>query len=196
MPRAFLTVFLAGLLSASPALSCAMFSPMKLEDIFLADAVVRGGIRSCEIVSDGYARFELGVGEVVAAAPGIEIVAGSRLAVTWVNSAFYLPDKLDDNYGRYLVALIAPGSAQPPLRGPSAFIAGPPEPGTYTILQAHCSDAFLFPADDLIAIALLQVLQTDRDQKRELQILSEFLFKNGASGVVKRKIFEAAHPRP
>ena len=153
-------------------------------------------IRSCEIVSDGYARFELGVGEVVAAAPGIEIVAGSRLAVTWVNSAFYLPDKLDDNYGRYLVALIAPGSDQPPLRGPSAFITGPPEPGTYTILQAHCSDAFLFPADDLIAIALLQVLQTDRDQKRELQILSEFLFKNGASGVVKRKIFEAAHPRP
>ncbi len=56
--------------------------------------------------------------------------------------------------------------------------------------------AFLFPADDLIAIALLQVLQTDRDQKRELQILSEFLFKNGASGVVKRKIFEATHPRP
>ena len=67
-----------------------------------------------------YARFDVQVKEVLVGR------APNRLSVTWDNSTFGEPEQMAA--GPYLIALRRPGSASPPLRGPSATIFPTPDP--------------------------------------------------------------------
>jgi hypothetical protein len=199
-------------LSASNSLACVVSAEMDFRDVLLADVVVIGDITSYEIVDPDpdpdrgplkdYARFDVYVFEVLYPLGAGRIVPptwtnperetlrnGRRLTVTWDNSTFGEPENLPSlgNPG-YLIALRDPASKLPPLRSGSAFIAATPEPEHYTVLQAPCSVAFIFEMDSLIAIALRQLLLTDRDKDAEWEVLSEFLFENGAVGMVDRKL--------
>jgi hypothetical protein len=187
-----------------------MAAEMDYRDILLADLVVVGDIRGYEIVDPdpdpnrgdllNYARFTVRIREVLLAKTddalplpkdegGRAIQPRSRITVTWDNSTFGEPAALpDDEHEGYLIALRRPSSPLPPQRLGSAFVAQTPEPEHFTILQAPCAGPFLFRMDSLVAIALRQLLTTDRDREAEWAVLSDFLFKNGAVGIVDRKL--------
>jgi hypothetical protein len=201
-------------LSATTAFACIVSAEMDFRDILLADAVVVGDIVSYEIVDPdpdpdlnrgsllNYARFEVYVREVILPKGAGRVVPPARsdpedgkwvqgrlITVTWDNSTFGEPEDLEDvGYPGYLIALRDPTSDLPPLRSGSAFIAATPEPEHYTVLQAPCSGAFIFERDSMIAIALRQLLTTDRDKDAEWEVLSEFLFDNGAMWIDDRKL--------
>lgn len=154
--------------TALPAAShaCSIYVQPKLEDVSYADVVVVGRILNYRIIRDealrrrmlasphltadmrsiyedprktllpDYARFDVQVEEVLVGR------APKRVSVTWDNSTFGEPDQM--NAGPYLIALRRPGSAGPPLRGPSATIAPNPDPKALTLLQAPCSSAFIY----------------------------------------------------
>lgn len=198
--------------STTTAFGCAMYAEMDYHDILLADAVVVGDILGYEIVDPdpdpnrgdllNYARFKVHIYEVLRPKGAGRVAPPTRsdperekwgraglLTVTWDNSTFGEPEDLkSEGHSGYLIALRDPTSDLPPLRSGSAFIAATPEPEHYTVLQAPCSGAFIFEMDSLIAIALRQWLTTDRDKGAEWAVLSEFLFKNGAIGMVDRKL--------
>jgi hypothetical protein len=85
-----------------------------------------------------YARFSVLVDEVLVGKPQ------KVLQVTWVNSTFGEPEKLEE--GPFLIALREPGTKMPPLRGPSATIRPTPEPHLFTMLQAPCAPPFMLKA--------------------------------------------------
>ena len=213
-------------LSSGALFACATYAEMDYRDILRADLVVVGDVRKYEIVDPdpdpnrgdllNYARFVVVAREVLVG-PHSESVAprsrtrqrerttlykGSlrpdRITVTWDNSTFGEPEELNSDHGRrsFLIALRDPASPLLPLRSGSGFIAPTPEPEHYTVLQAPCSGAFIFEMDSLIAIALRQLLTTDRDKAVEWQVLSDFLFKNGAEGMVERRLFMQRHTVP
>ena len=206
-------------LSTGPALACATAAEMNYLDILHADLVVVGDVVHYEIIdpdSDpnrgnllNYARFEVRVREVLAGPSADELAPPTRtvprdrpslykgslypgrITVTWDNSTFGEPEDLkSEDYGGFLIALRDPSSPLLPLRSGSGFIAPTPEPEHYTVLQAPCSGAFIFEMDSLTAIALRQLLTTDRDKAAEWQVLSEFLFDNGAAGMVQHKLMQ------
>lgn len=151
--------------TCQPAHACRTSAELVIADIAYADVVVVARIANYRIVRDqafrermlanpnitpemralytgrngllpDYARFELQVSEVLSGK------APKRLTVTWDNSTFSEPEAMPP--GPYLIALRKPGSAPPPLRGPSATIVPNQEPDTLTLLQAPCSHPFLF----------------------------------------------------
>jgi hypothetical protein len=134
-----------------------MMANLKLEDIKYASVVVVGRIVDYEIVRpqdevskfwrktygqkdvlSDYARFKVVVDEVLAGQPP------KVISVIWDNSTFGEPKKMKD--GSYLIGLRGPGSARPPLRGPSATILPSQEPNSLTVLQAPCAPAFILDA--------------------------------------------------
>ena len=150
----------------APSQACPVYVQPQLEDVIHADVVVVGRISNYRIVRDeafrrrmlalprlpadmrrmyedprqglmsDHARFDIRVDEVlVGRVPG-------RLSVTWDNSTFAEPDRMPA--GPYLIALRRPGSAIPPLRGPSATSMPSPDPEALTLLQAPCSSPFLY----------------------------------------------------
>lgn len=134
-----------GLALGQPAAACLVEAPTILEDVLLADVVVVGRVSEYSVIRPlrsarlpGYARIELQVDEVLVGN------APQTLTMTWVNSTFGIPEAIGD--GPFLIALRAPTSAAPPLRGPSATIFRTPEPELLTILQAPCARPFLFDA--------------------------------------------------
>lgn len=214
----FYSAVLGLALSTGAALACVVPAQMDFRDIFLADLVIVGEILTYEIVDPSsdqgplfdYARFEVRVWEVLLSPPAKtqapatrtnpdrrHIWQRNRITVTWDNSTFGEPEALGGNdKGSFLIALRHPTSALPPLRAGSAFIAPTPEPELYTVLQAPCAGAFIFEMDSLIAIALRQLITTDRDKEAEWEVLSEFLFKNGAVGMVERKLIHERDSAP
>ena len=150
----------------APSHACRMYVQPNLEDVYYADVVVIGRVSNYRIVRDeafrrrmlaspslpadmrrlyedprqslmtDHARFDIQVDDVLVGG------APARLSVTWDNSTFGEPDQMPD--GPYLIALRRPGSATPPLRGPSATIMPSPDPDALTLLQAPCSSAFIY----------------------------------------------------
>jgi hypothetical protein len=181
------------------AQACSVYADITYQDIFQADLVVAGHVSNYQIVRPKnakgrviaeYARFDVRIGEVLKASSVDAPSPGASVTVTWDNSTFAEPDNLNSPPASrgYLIALRDPSSPLPPLRGPSAFIAPTPEPEHLTVFQAPCAQAFIFSMDSLIGIALHQWLTTDRDKEAEWEILSDFLFKNGADGVLQRQL--------
>lgn len=176
----------AALIGGSPgsAHACRMFVSPKLEDVSYADVVVIGQIADYRIVRDDafrsrmlsspnlpadmrklyqdpkqgllsdYARFEIQVEQVLVGK------AGAKLSVTWDNSTFREPDRMDP--GRYLIALRRPNSNMPPPRGPSATILPSPDASVLTLLQAPCSRAFIYEVDSEDAHAIRAILHEKR----------------------------------
>jgi hypothetical protein len=168
---------------AAPANACRMYVPLNVTDVQYASTVVIGRVSNYRIVLDAdarkrrdaaladnpgmrsdvrqrlesqtsflsdYARFDVIVDQLlVGTAPKV-------VSVTWNNSTFGEPESMPP--GPYLIALRAPGSAVPPLRGPSATILSTPEPALPTLLQAPCSSAFIFPVASDEAVAVRKII--------------------------------------
>ena len=195
--RAALMSLLVSLGSAQSLSACIVYADIDYQAIFQADLVVIGQVSNYRILRPKddkgriiaeYAQFDIRTREVVKAANADSPQSGDLIPVTWDNSTFSEPDamySLPQSVG-FLIALRHPSSDVPPLRGPSAFIAPTPDPELFTVLQAPCSQAFIFRMDSLTAIALRQWLTTDRDKDAEWAVLSEFLFENGAENLVDR----------
>lgn len=174
MPRQFLArlaFILWCVCVAQPALSCMVTVNPTIDDVKFSDLVVVGRIANYHIVLDAkareerkamianlpeytsdewramlssqasfigdYARFDILVDEVLHGS------AADKITAVWDNSTFGEPGVLDD--APFLIALLAPGSDQPPLSGPSATISPRPDSTSMQVLQAPCSDAFVFP---------------------------------------------------
>lgn len=165
MRLSLFAIVIASAVSA-PAYACRMYSPLELDDVKYADAVVIGRIANYHIVRDqefrrkmlaspflsaedkkfyadptkglmsDYARFDVIVSQTLSGR------VPKRFSVTWDNSTFGEAASLPT--GQYLLALRKPGGRIPPLRGPSATILPDRKDGTMTILQSPCSSAFLF----------------------------------------------------
>ena len=151
--------------------ACRAHAPLKLDDIKYANVVVVGRIVDYEIVlnqvarqerkkeierssfnnyppeirkmlseqkkfSSDYARFNVLVDEVLVGE------AANIITVTWNNSTFGEPDKIEA--GKYIIGLRESGSKKPPLRGPSATVLASQEPKLLKLLQAPCAPAFMF----------------------------------------------------
>lgn len=163
--RSIAAVAVIGALAGTSAYACRVHKELVPGDIRYADVVVTGRIVNYRIVRDeafrrrmlaspmltpdmrrfyadknagvisDYARFDVLVDEVLVGK------APRRISVTWDNSTFGEPKTMDA--GRFLIALRKTDSRTPPLRGPSATILPSPEPGSLTVLQAPCADAFI-----------------------------------------------------
>lgn len=192
-------------LSTRSADACATFEEMHLADIFHADVVVLGDIRGYEIVGSrgSYARFQVRVDQVMypngaespapptRSAPANDRIVARKgeITVTWVNSTYGLPDDLkSEDHPGFLLALRKPATEGSTGSEASSFIEAP-DPKNYVVLQAHCSSPFIFEARSPIAIALQQVIETNRDPNLELEILEEFLFARQAFSKMEREIY-------
>lgn len=163
-------VALPVMLAAKPASACRTMANLRFDDIKYASVIVIGRITNYEIVLDqaarqrhkemlarpdwppearkllseqqhflsDYARFDVLVDEVLVGKPQ------AVLSVTWDNSTFNEPDKMEE--GPFLIALREPDAKIPPLRGPSATIMPSLEPQKLTVLQAPCAPPFMFKA--------------------------------------------------
>lgn len=170
-------------LATAPADACGISVKRGLNDVVYADVVVVGRISNYRIVRDetfrrkmlanpklspdlrllyegpgsllsDYARFDVEVDELLVGK------TPKRFSVTWDNSTFGEPEEMPA--GPFLIALRDPGSAMPPLRGPSATILPSPDPTTLTLLQAPCSRPFLLERGSLDAGAVRFILSARR----------------------------------
>ena len=169
---------------STPAYACRTDAELDLHDVRFAEVVLVGRVLNYRIVRDeafrsrmlsnpnlpadmrkrysdpeqtslsDYARFEVLVDEVLTGN------APSKVAVTWDNSTFDIPKEMAA--GPFLLALRRPGSAMPPLRGPSATILPNKEPAVLTLLQAPCSSPFLFQTTSEQAQAVRQLVASSR----------------------------------
>lgn len=142
----FASVLILVVSASVPAHACMTSAELVLGDVEYADVVVVGRITNYSVVAGDngrpgsifdYARFDVQIDEV------LKGEAPSFVTVTWDNSTFAEPDTITP--GQYLVALRSPKSSRiPPLRGPSATIMPTPDRHLPTVLQAPCSEAFIF----------------------------------------------------
>jgi hypothetical protein len=171
-------------LAAAPAQSCIVSLGTSLEDVKFADLVVVGRVANYQIILDAkaredrkallanlpedtspemreglasqasfigdYARFEIIVDEVLRGH------ASRTISAIWDNSTF--GENLSWPSEPFLIALVAPGSSQPPLRGPSATISARPDDESMAVLQAPCSGAFMIPASSVEAHDIRAIL--------------------------------------
>lgn len=142
--RAAFAIALACLTASTPAYACIDIAKFNIEDIRQADVVVSGVLSDYEIVEVGnggpihdYAILTVKVdGTLKGTAP-------KTLRLSWDNSTFAEPEGM--NVGsRILVAGSDPESTHLPVRGPSATVFSAPRGDMFRLLQAPCSDAFLF----------------------------------------------------
>jgi hypothetical protein len=173
------TMALACVSVTEPARACMISAALDLNDIKYADVVLVGRVSKYEIVLDqefrqkrlanpnlspdlrkfyegqngilsDYARFNVQVEEVLAGK------APKTVSVTWDNSTFGEPEEMAA--GPFLIALRQPRSKMPPLRGPSATILPSREQDTLTVLQAPCSEPFIFQSTGKEALAIRKLL--------------------------------------
>lgn len=170
---------------AGPVHACMADAPLELGDVRFADLVVVGRIANYRVVADpvarrehrewladynkkypenqvefdeteefmsDYAQFDVLIDEVLLGE------ARGRLRATWDNSTFEEPESMAP--GPYLIALRRPGAATPPLRGISATILPDPDPDALAVLQAPCSDAFIFESTSKNAAGVRRILAT------------------------------------
>ena len=158
---------------AAPAFACFSPAAMDFRDIFMADIVVQGFVEKMDIVQSGrayYGRFKINVIKAILGTPP------SVLTVTWQNSTFELPKILN---GSYVIALRHARSSQPPLRSGSGVVWETPEPEHPTVLQAPCSQPFIFEARSEQARAVTQVFDGEGDPGIKADVLAKFI---GATG--------------
>lgn len=187
MQRTLAMAILAILMATSPesASACAARAPLDLSDIRSADVVVIGRISNYEHVLDpvirkqhkadleklpddakreleridgfitDYVRFRVSIDKVLFGSPPKEFV------MTWDNSTFGEPETMEP--GSYLIAAWMASSNRLPLRGASATVFPNREPDKMTLLQAPCSEGFLFPVGSKNADAVLQILKSSAD---------------------------------
>lgn len=178
MRHRILVLLVALLVPASSTLACAKRAPLRLEDVRFADHVVLARITGYEMVRDeeahrraqdlmaklapgrprpakvrlmsDHARITLAVDEVLLGE------AVESLTVSWVTPPY------DEDFplppGAFVIALRNPASSIPPLRGASATILPPPEPGLLQVLQAPCAPAFFFAETDKRASQLRDIV--------------------------------------
>jgi len=180
-PAFAVALTIAALTPGGPAHACRTVAPLHLEDVRFADLVVVGRIARYEIVRDmefrrkmlasphltpdmrklyegpeglisDFARFEVRIDEVLAGS------APAAIIVTWDASTFGEPETMPA--GPFLIALRDPKSPMPPLRGPSGYIGPSPDPNLPTVLQAPCSQAFLFESASDEARAVRALLRS------------------------------------
>lgn len=154
-----MVISLAILLAAAPARACFIMASFHLEDIKYASVVVIGRVVDYEIVyykmfpedelTQKYARFKVVVDEVLVGQPS------KVVSVTWVNSTFGEPEKMEKE--PYLIGLREPGSKSPWDRFPIAEIL-PSEPNSLTVLQASCAPAFILEATSAEAKTIRDLL--------------------------------------
>ena len=181
-----LGIALFGLLSLganATASACEVSVPLKLDDVRYADQVVVGRISHYRIVRDmqfrhkmladptlsaderkfysgsaglisDYARFDIDVDEVLVGR------APHRMTVTWDASTFAEPDTMPA--GPFLIALRTGLSTIPPLRGPSGTHLPNPDLARPTVLQAACSEAFIFESASDQARKIRAILKLHR----------------------------------
>jgi hypothetical protein len=167
-------------LASAPAQACMGMAPAALEDIQRADVVVIGRIAKYTIVLDqemrarmkaladdpdmpseqraffaadrgflgDYAKFDVLVDEVMIGS------APKTLSVAWDNSTYSEPESMPS--GPFLMALRDPRAR---LSSGQVTIRVSPEPNTLTLLQAPCSDAFIFETTSEEARAALRILR-------------------------------------
>ncbi|MEE4537227.1 MAG: hypothetical protein V2J51_01880 [Erythrobacter sp.] len=80
-----------------------------------------------------------------------------RITVTWDNSTFEEPVSLSDV--QYVVALRAPRSEIPPLRGPSATVFVTKRSDQPAVLQAPCSSPFILAVGSREAREAMELLE-------------------------------------
>ena len=179
-----LAVIALTVMSSAPGVAhaCMVQTMPDPEDVRHADIVVVGQISNYEIILDeafrrkklsrpdlspqlrahheeqkgvlsDYARFDIHVDEV------LHGEAQQKLTVTWDNSTFAEPKKMAA--GPFLIALRDPGSARPLLKGPSATILPNLDPEHLTVLQAPCSNPFIFDDKSDDASTIRQILSSD-----------------------------------
>ena len=153
--RAFSVASLAALtLLSAPAEACMFHAPIELSDIKYAEVVVLGHISNYALADESsvfdYAKFDILIDEVLMGK------AARTISVTWDNSTFEFPESMPS--GQLLIASRDPRSGTLPLRGPSATIVPNPELDTLTVLQAPCSDPFIFASDSDEAREILKIL--------------------------------------
>jgi hypothetical protein len=153
--QTFLAILFAALtLAGVPAHACMVQVSIELADIKYANVVVVGHISNYTIVRDptffsDYSRFDVLVDEVlIGEAPHV-------LTVTWDNSTFSEPETMPS--GPFLIALRDPRSKRPPFRSSGTAFPSP-EPDFLTVLQAPCSDAFIFATESDKANAIRRIL--------------------------------------
>lgn len=186
-PAALAISFLALTAVGVPAQACMALAPLVVEDIKYADVVVIGRIANYTMVLDPVARENLkALADAPDAAPELrelylkersfltdyvrfdvlvdEVLVGTAsetLTVTWDNSTFSEPESLPS--GPLLIALHDPSKGRMlPLRAPSTTIMPNPEPTALTVLQAPCSEAFIFEMASPEARASLRLLGRQR----------------------------------
>ena len=138
----FIVALALALTAGEPALACRTEQTIALEDVRKANVVLVGRISNYRIISVSYARFVIQVDEVLVGR------VPQRLSIHWNNSTFEVP--IDLRSGPFLIAL----------QGPSTN--SDYELGSFKLLQAHCSDPFLFDSTSDEAVAVRRILTTPR----------------------------------
>ncbi|HEY0324762.1 MAG TPA: hypothetical protein VGC46_02135 [Allosphingosinicella sp.] len=172
MRAALFAAVAIGVSIAAPAHACLEGADLVLDDVRYADTVVVGRIANYSVIAREkdeflgpifeYARFDIMVEEVLKGrAPPV-------LTATWDNSTFPEPGKIGPPV-KYLIALQSPESASVlPLRGPSATVMGLPQPDLPIVLQAPCSEPFIFERGSKDAAGVRRILaQPERPPPRE-----------------------------
>ena len=178
--RLFIAFFALALMASEPAVACQRLSPMDLRDVHSADTVVIGQIVDYRIVHDDtlrqqllskpdlpssvrqnyersqllvfdYARFDIEVDEVLHGS------AADRIAVTSPSSMFGKTGSPPS--GLFLLALRNPTATTPPEDhdigdGPN------PDPTSYSVYSALCSDSFVFESQSPDAITVRRILSS------------------------------------
>lgn len=108
---------------------------------------------------------------VLVAKPDFEIPVDGQIELTSIGPDFGRGGLDRSQRDEYLIALKRRETVPPHVN---------PAPGDhgaayYTVLRQPCSSPFLFKTKTLKGATLRQVMATDRDKERELEILMEFM---------------------
>lgn len=122
-----------------------MGAEFDIMDIEYADVILIGTVEEYEVINGvGFLTIDV---ERQMTTEGHEdnraFRYADRIRVSWPNSTFQLPETMPKTRGIFALRRI--GSAQPPLRGPSAYIPADPKDAEFTILQAPCAPPFIMP---------------------------------------------------
>jgi len=129
---------------SNSASACVVFAPLVDSDIKHADIIFQGKLTNYELVSEGKGRSLGDYG--ILSFRVTDVIKGSvenEVQIYWHNSTFGMPDSIKKNK-EYLVAAVKADHSGLPLRGPSATILGTQRPDLYRLMQAPCSEPFMF----------------------------------------------------
>lgn len=177
---------------SGPVHACRLNVKTNLQDAFEADAVIVGHVVDYDVVKHGqfkgvtrHARFKVRVDTTISGDVTDRLDPDGLLSFAWGNSVFGVPDSMNLKE-RYFFAL-----RDLPLQSSFHFF-GPTEtapridPIQYTVLQAPCSQPFLFLDASPQSQMLQQAFQSEWDPVLVLEILEEFVFERKAVRALQR----------